>query len=491
MIRGDDDERGPRERRQPIEERTERAIDERHLAVVRLRAVLRGEIVGRPVRRMRIERVHPREELARLFADPVGRARDDDVRAPLGQREVHFALHLRHLIVVDIEPRREAEALRDGEAADEGAGREAQRLQHRRERGRAFLDAEAAVVAHAVFVRQTAGQDRRVRRQRHHRVRMREREPRAVRGQAIEVGRLGRTAVARKRVAAQGVDRDQQDVLVGTRRQQGERLAARPPPRQRRRERDDGGRAGEPARRAPGIAIGGTCRAHAAGCRRLLRPFRGAQDPPDLAQLVYCDPRGAFMTAIFSRLQRPFLAAVMLLAVGIVGNAFELQGSEKSIYVIVTDAQNKPAPAGRAGEAFKIREDNIDRDVVRVEQIKRADGDRPARRHDECGCGAIPARPSRLGGCVHDADARRTARSRRSRSGSSAAQTFRSRTSPRMRPSSSEATTKLFPKGTVTDIDLVPGSAVTRGQNIVGSNLLEAIVGRVEGAGQTAEKPAA
>ena len=45
-----------------------------------------------------------------------------------------------------------------------------------------------------------------------------------------------------------------------------------------------------------------------------------------------------------------------------------------------------------------------------------------------------------------------------------------------MRPSSSEATKKLFPKGTVSDVDL-SGSAVIRGQNIVGSNLLEAIAG--------------
>jgi hypothetical protein len=67
------------------------------------------------------------------------------------------------------------------------------------------------------------------------------------------------------------------------------------------------------------------------------------------------------MIAIFSRLQRPVVVAVMLLAVGIVGNAFELQGSEKSIYVILTDAQNKPAPPGAPAQA--------------------------ARRHDECVCG--------------------------------------------------------------------------------------------------------
>ena len=44
VVRGDDDERRARERREAIEQRAERAIDERDLAVVRLRAVLRREI---------------------------------------------------------------------------------------------------------------------------------------------------------------------------------------------------------------------------------------------------------------------------------------------------------------------------------------------------------------------------------------------------------------------------------------------------------------
>ena len=53
--------------------------------------------------------------------------------------------------------------------------------------------------------------------QRHDGVRVREREPRAAGGQAIEVRRLRRAAVRRQRVGAQRVDRDEQDVLVGVR----------------------------------------------------------------------------------------------------------------------------------------------------------------------------------------------------------------------------------------------------------------------------------
>ena len=44
VIGGHDDERRTRQRRQPVEQRTERAIDEGHLAVVRLRAVLRRRV---------------------------------------------------------------------------------------------------------------------------------------------------------------------------------------------------------------------------------------------------------------------------------------------------------------------------------------------------------------------------------------------------------------------------------------------------------------
>ena len=144
-----------------------------------------------------------------------------------GIEKLMAPLELGHLIVVDVEARRQAEALREREPADERAGGEARRLEPRGQRRGAVLDAEPAVVAHAVLVRQPAGEDRRVRRQRHDRVRVREGKPRAARSQPVEVRRLRAPAVRRQRVGAQRVDGDEQDVLIGVRLEQ-ESAACRP-----------------------------------------------------------------------------------------------------------------------------------------------------------------------------------------------------------------------------------------------------------------------
>ena len=122
-----DDERRTVKRAQTIEERSERAVDERNLAVVGLCAVLALIVVRRLVWRVGIEDMDPGEESALLFANPVDRTGHDDVRATFGHRHGADAFHLRHLIVVDVEPWREAEALRQRKAADEGAGRKAER----------------------------------------------------------------------------------------------------------------------------------------------------------------------------------------------------------------------------------------------------------------------------------------------------------------------------------------------------------------------------
>ena len=128
VIRGDDDERGPRERRQPIEERAERAIDERDLAVVRLRAVLsrRDRRAAGTASADRTTCTHAKNLPGCLPIQSTARETTTSARRS-GIAKLDVALHLRHLIVVDVEPRREAEALREREAADEGAGREAQR----------------------------------------------------------------------------------------------------------------------------------------------------------------------------------------------------------------------------------------------------------------------------------------------------------------------------------------------------------------------------
>ena len=75
---------------------------------------------------MRVEDVDPGEELRRSAAPIQSTARGhDDVGRPLGHRDRDRAVHLRHLVVVDVEARRQAEALGQREAADERAGREA------------------------------------------------------------------------------------------------------------------------------------------------------------------------------------------------------------------------------------------------------------------------------------------------------------------------------------------------------------------------------
>jgi len=52
---------------------------------------------------------------------------------------------------------------------------------------------------------------------------------RAVRGEAVEVGRLRRAAVAGERVGSKRIYRDEQNVLIGTGGQQRKRLTPRPP----------------------------------------------------------------------------------------------------------------------------------------------------------------------------------------------------------------------------------------------------------------------
>jgi hypothetical protein len=140
----------------------------------------------------------------------------------------------------------------------------------------------------------------------------------------------------------------------------------------------------------------------------------------------------------------------------------------------VTDAQNKPAPPGAPASVFKIREDNIDRDVVRAEQIK-----------EPMAVVLLTDTTSAFVG--HERDLRESSAAFTKRMLADSPQSsvalweFGGADIPVENFTSDaakleEATKKLFPKGTVSDVDL-SGSAVIRGQNIVGSNLLEAVSG--------------
>ena len=208
------DERLARERREPIEERTERVVRPGNLAGVGIGRIAPGELVWRLVRRVRIEHVHPREPLVRLRSRPGERRRDDGVGAALGEREVHGAAGLADAVVVDVEAGVEAEALIERETADEGAGGKAEALQPRGQRRGPGPDPVAVVVAHAVLVGIRAGQEARMRRQRDDRVRVGEGEPRAARGERFEARRAGAAAVDGNRIRSERVDGDEEHVAV-------------------------------------------------------------------------------------------------------------------------------------------------------------------------------------------------------------------------------------------------------------------------------------
>ena len=115
-------------------------------------------------------------------------------------------------------------------AADERARREALRLEQRRGRRLGGGEAIARVVADAVLVRIAARENRRVRHERHDRVRVREVEARAVRGQLVQVRRGHASAARAERIAAPRVDRHEQHIAVGIDVER-ERRRAQPPPR--------------------------------------------------------------------------------------------------------------------------------------------------------------------------------------------------------------------------------------------------------------------
>ena len=76
------------------------------------------------------------------------------------------------------------------------------------------------------------------------------------------------------------------------------------------------------------------------------------------------------MTRLCSKFQLSILTTVAVLACAVAVMARVPQGSnEKRIIVTVLDAQNKPV-AGLPADAFVIREDNIDREIVKVERAK-------------------------------------------------------------------------------------------------------------------------
>ena len=157
------------------------------------------------------------------IGQPRAGERDDRGGRPLRHDEVRRRLRLAEVIVVDVEAAAETEPRVQRERADERGGRVAGGLQQRRGRARAGGHAVAAVVTNAVLVGIQARQDAGVRRQRRDRVRVRVREVEAdaLRREPIERRRRRAAAVAPKRVGAQRVDRDQENVLPRNRPEVG------------------------------------------------------------------------------------------------------------------------------------------------------------------------------------------------------------------------------------------------------------------------------
>ena len=194
------------------------------------------------------------------------------------------------------------------------------------------------------------------------------------------------------------------------------------------------------------------------------------------------------MHPILSRLRWPAVATAILVAAGTVGTARAPQaGSEKSIYVMVTDAQTNKPVTGLPASAFAIREDNIDRDVVRVAPLT-----------EPMSVILLADTTSAMVPVPRDLRVATGAFIKRfltsSPTSSLALWEFGGADIPVENFTSDaakleDATNKLFPKGTLSDLDQVAaGSAVPRGQNIVGSNLIEALAGASK---QLAKRPEA
>jgi hypothetical protein len=240
---GRDDHQGwPGQRLEAIEKRSKGVVGPRDLPIVRPIGVLGAERLGRRIGRVRIEDMHPPEKALALAGDlvnPGNSARDDHIGRPFGHRERRISAELGDLVVVDIEAAGQAKSFRQRKTADERPGGEACGLEPSGQRRRVVSDAIAAVVADAVLIREQPGQDGRVRRQRHDRVRVREVEARAARGEPVQIGRLGAAAVGAKNVGAKGIDGDDEDMAVADGVERERRTATQPPPGNDRPQRGD------------------------------------------------------------------------------------------------------------------------------------------------------------------------------------------------------------------------------------------------------------
>ncbi len=199
------------------EQRRQEGVRGRDLPEIEIVLEAGSERLRRFVGSVGIVEVHPEEtRLSLLRPPPCESEAHHLVPAPLGDDEVLLVRALGVTVVVDVEPAIEPELRVERKRADERSGGVARAAQDGGEGRHRRREPEAAVLAHAVLKRIEPGEDVGVGGQRHHVVSVGVGEHPPLGGQAIENGSL-RPPVAgeTRRVGAQGVDGDQDDVASG------------------------------------------------------------------------------------------------------------------------------------------------------------------------------------------------------------------------------------------------------------------------------------
>jgi hypothetical protein len=181
------------------------------------------------------------------------------------------------------------------------------------------------------------------------------------------------------------------------------------------------------------------------------------------------------MTAVPSRLRVPAVAGLVLVALSLSVSANAPQGSsEKRVFVTVLDAQTNKPVTGLPASAFAIREDNLDREIVSV-----------APATDPMSLVVLADTTSAFTRFTRDLRLSTQSFIKQfmgaSPGSSVALWEFGGSDIPIVNFTTDEgrlelAAGRLFPKGTLSDLDFTTtGSAITHGQDITASNLVEAI----------------
>ena len=220
VIAGRDDQRRARGAAfdQGLQQRSQRRIGYRDFTEIGRARKPRCVRLRRLIRKMRLVEVHPHKPRRRpaLLLHPRERCRNGVGAAALRDAKRGVRLGLRKPIVVAVESARQAESRVKRKRADERGGAVPACLEQRRQRRHVGREPEPCVLADAVAERIDARENVRMRWQRDDGGGVRGGEADAAGGEAIEPRRgRGLVAVRPNRVRAQGVNRDEEDVLRG------------------------------------------------------------------------------------------------------------------------------------------------------------------------------------------------------------------------------------------------------------------------------------